>query len=368
MTVHPQRALFRRTCVAAACASTLAHCVSEPGELFSDVEMYTPPPGGEVPGVVPPSVAAAPAGAGAPSTPSEVTSPAPPLDPGAASAPVAPSTGTGGDSDAENGDPSASASEDAAAAAEGVPVAPGEPQNPDPPPAVVDADPTGGARVCPPPAQALLLDFDVPGNVAGQGQFGDFTSVLSGGTFVYPLNAAASATEPFAAFGLSSDVSEGDWHVQGAVRTPAGFGLFFDCELLDASSFIGIAFRIQGSVALGQELTFFVNDASHEVSRTWLIQEGGSSLRSFGRCFPADSEFDGSCVAPRIVLPITVEPTEVFVPFTALTNGSPEATLNPAEITDVQWALPVPAADEAGIIVPYAVDLVIDEIRFVEAE
>lgn len=223
--------------------------------------------------------------------------------------------------------------------------------------------------MCPAPAQALLLDFDVPGNSATEAQFGDFASAFSGGTFVYPVNPAATATEPFSAFGLSSDVSAGQWHVQGAVTEPAGFGLFFTCELLDASRFTGIAFRMQGSVGLGQELTFFVNGASNEVSRTWLVQEGlGSNVRSFGRCFPAQTQFDGSCLAPRIVLPVGAEPTEVFVSFAALANGSPDATLNPAEITAVQWALPVPVTSDAGANQPYAVDLIIDDIRFVEAE
>ena len=45
-----------------------------------------------------------------------------------------------------------------------------------------------------------------------------------------------------------------------------------------------------------------------------------------------------------------------------------EATLNPAEITAVQWALPVPVVGDAGVNEPYAVDLIIDDIRFVEAQ
>jgi hypothetical protein len=352
MTVHPQRGLFRRIGVAAACASTLAHCVSEPGELFSDVDMNAsaPAPGTGVPGAVGPAQTT---GIDTPTPTSEASSPTTPLVPGAAPAPAGGGNGAG--------EPGAA----------GEPVAPtaAVPENAEPPAPVVDPDPTGGARVCPQPAQPLLLDFEVPGNSATEAQFGDFASVFSGGTFVYPVNPAAIATEPFTAFGLSSDVSAGQWRVQGAVAEPAGFGLFFTCELLDASRFTGIAFRMQGSVGLGQEVTFFVNGASNEVSRTWLVQEGrGSNVRSFGRCFPAQSQFDGSCLAPRIVLPVSAEPTEVFVPFAALANGSPEATLNPAEITAVQWALPVPVPGDAGVNEPYAVDLIIDDIRFVEAE
>ena len=58
---------------------------------------------------------------------------------------------------------------------------------------------------------------------------------------------------------------------------------------------------------------------------------------------------------------------EVVIPFADLTDGSPELGLNPAEITTIQWLLP-PQLDADGAVVPVAVDLRIDQIRFLEAE
>ena len=101
-------------------------------------------------------------------------------------------------------------------------------------------------------------------------------------------------------------MSEGDWHVSGVVGQTSGFGLFFDCQLLDASRFAGIAFRVQGEIEGGAELTFFIGSAENEVSRAWRLQNGDAAAApSFGRCTPAATEFDGSCRAARVELPVT---------------------------------------------------------------
>ena len=55
------------------------------------------------------------------------------------------------------------------------------------------------------------------------------------------------------------------------------------------------------------------------------------------------------------------------IPFSLLGGGSPEEGLNPAEITTLQWSLPAPAQSGPGSE-PYAVDLRIDDIRFIEAD
>lgn len=123
MTVHPRRGLFRRTCVAAACVSTLAHCVSEPGELFSDADRNASAgaPGVGVPDGVGPAQTA---GVDAPTPTSEASSPATPLDTAAA-----PPTAGGSDATGAPG-------------AEGGPVAPTAPvpENGEPPAPAVDPD------------------------------------------------------------------------------------------------------------------------------------------------------------------------------------------------------------------------------------
>jgi hypothetical protein len=59
------------------------------------------------------------------------------------------------------------------------------------------------------------------------------------------------------------------------------------------------------------------------------------------------------------------EGAEVVVRFADLADGAPELGLNPAEITSIQWALPGPSADASGAVVPYEVDLRLDDIRFI---
>jgi hypothetical protein len=282
-------------------------------------------------------------------------------------------------------------------------------------PAVPEADPTGGARLCAQPAAPLLLDFDVPPNDPAQALFGNFQNTLSGGTYVYPLRSGGAPVEP-AASGLVSRVAAGSWRISGTVREPAGFGLFFDCHQLDASGFIGIAFRISGTfaepgsidpdgvapgpvgassvvsdgvdggggplggggpvgpavgggtpgegVAGGGQVAVVLGSAANDVARSWFVQNGNNPPGpSFGRCFPASTQFDGTCQGARLAVPFTLEPREVFVSFAELGAGSPEASLNPAELSTVAWQLPVPGGD-AGTE-PYAVDLVLDDIRFV---
>jgi hypothetical protein len=282
------------------------------------------------------------------------------LDPGATPPnPASDMAAAAGSAPPQGGEPPVS-TEEAAAPAE--PAAASEPPAP-----AVDDDPTGQARLCAPVAQPLLLDFTTPNNGTTQAVFGDFQSVLSGGTYVYPLTSVAPVGE-LQAPGLTSDVSAGDWHIAGSVAQAAGFGVFLDCQLLDASRFVGLAFRISGSIEGDRPIAFLVGSAANEVSHAWLRDNIGSNAPSFGRCAPAQAQFDGSCSPARVEVTLAAEPSEVLVPFTALTNGSPEAGATPAELTTIAWALPTPVAGDAGSVAPYAVDLRIDDIRFVEIE
>lgn len=262
--------------------------------------------------------------------------------------------------------------------------APLDPASPSPPATSgSNARPPG---VCASVADPLLLDFSSPGDSPEQAVFGDFDAVLSGGTYIYPRTsdppgaplpgaqppigqAPGSGNGP-APGGLASDVTAGDWHISGSVVEQSGFGLFLDCQLLDASSFEGIAFRISGRMggaAGAGRVLFLVGTAENEVSSAWYLANDGTSVPSSGRCTPALSEYDGTCNQARIEIEVGAASREVFVPFSALSDGSPEPGVNPAEITTLAWALPAPALDRAGNVQPYAVDLRIDDIRFVEA-
>jgi hypothetical protein len=354
-------------------------------------------------------------------TPALFIDPDAPLFDGAAGAPTLAAGGSssvapGGGASSGGASPTANAGEFQPGAlpigGEPAPVTPGaEPAGPAQP----EGDPTGGARRCAQPAAPLLLDFEVPPNDPAQALFGNFQNVLSGGTYVYPLRSSGAPAEPGAP-GLVSNVAAGSWRISGTVTEPAGFGLFFaDCHQLDASGFVGISFRISGTfaepgsippggvapgpvdssgaapgavdggapigggngggpvagggtpgegIAGGGQLAVVLGSAANDVARGWFVQNGSNPPGpSFGRCFPASTQFDGSCQGARLPVRFTLEPREVFVPFADLAAGSPEASLNPAELSTVAWQLPVPGGD-AGTE-PYSVDLVLDDIRFV---
>jgi hypothetical protein len=211
----------------------------------------------------------------------------------------------------------------------------------------------------------VLLDFETVGDDPTQAVFGDFEAELSGGTYVYPqLSLIGPGAAPR---GLVSDVAAGDWHISGSVIEQSGFGVFLDCQLLDASRFVGLAFRISGNVGNADAVTLLVGTASNDVSSEWLVENGADSAPRSGRCTPVDNEYDGTCNQARIEIPVSAQPREVVVPFTALGDGSPEPSVNPTELTTLGWALPMPATNAFGNTQAYDVDLRIDDIRFVEA-
>jgi hypothetical protein len=333
--------------------AVLPGCVKESEDLFPEPQFMPPNPtqGGDATGLpVAPS-------SGGPSGPADVEEGDAPeginteLAPEGSGGETGPAAGTGQVPEG-TGDPMLEGTEPAPTAA--------DPEATPP----VEADPTGQARECPAPAQALLLDFALVNNGPSQTTFGDFNSVFSGGTYVYPQISASPDVPPPP--GLTSDVTLGDWHIAGSVVEPAGFGLFLDCQRLDASLFQGVAFRIAGSVASTESLQFLVGTVGNEVSRTWLLETNGSAPAGFGRCEPAVSQFDGTCNPAHLAVPVSTEPVDVFISFAALTGGNPEPTVNPVELASIRWTLPDPAVDETGSVVPYAVDLHIDDIRFVD--
>jgi hypothetical protein len=215
------------------------------------------------------------------------------------------------------------------------------------------------ARDCPALTQSMLLDFGAnPSTDPTQALFGDFSTTLSGGTFVYPALPEA--------FALRSEISSGEWHIAGAVGAVSGFGLFFDCDQIDASGFDGLSFRISGDVAQDGEVTLLVGTASDEVSSSWMIASGTDPQASsnFGRCTPTHDPFDGSCTTPRVTVPVRRGQRRIDVRFSDLGAGSPSAGVNPAEITSITWVLPAPTTLADGSAEPYDIDLRIDDIRF----
>lgn len=248
-------------------------------------------------------------------------------------------------------------------------------------------NPEFGFKVpCPPPAQALILDFssttggDGPSADAGSADagsadaaaepvrdatFGAFGISLAGGTYSYP----GDGTWP-----IGSDVAQGNWHLTGDVGTYSGFGIYIaGCNVLDASAFDGISFTVSGSVAMGGALSMNVGTSANDVSHVWLNTVAvpppatPAGVNS-GRCIPASTnQYDGSCASATFPVPVTAEPTTVTVLWSQLTGGLPSAGVDPTEITGISWTLPAPpGAGDPVNAMPYAIDIVIDDIGFVD--
>jgi hypothetical protein len=195
---------------------------------------------------------------------------------------------------------------------------------------------------------------------------------LSGGTFAYP-NAAG---DPYA---VSSDGSTGEWHVSGNIGNYSGFGLYLTrgqatpdgCNGIDASAYAGISFTIRGSVAMGGSLTMNVSTAEDDISHLWLNANGNPlpsppSPPNFGTCIPAMNKYDGSCSSPAFTVPVTETETTVAILWDQFNGGRPRADVNPEEITGIRWIFPTPLGAGTATPTPYAADVYIDDLTFIE--
>jgi hypothetical protein len=220
------------------------------------------------------------------------------------------------------------------------------------------ANPVGVA--CPKAMTALLTDFtQVDGG--GLGNFGAVGSTFAGGTFQFPD-------------AITSDFSMDNWHVSGMVTDYAAFALFFqDCNEVDASMFKGISFTVKGTIPspmTPNTLNFQVGTAADDISTEWLsthVDAGAATMPTFGRCTPTSSnQYDGSCGSPSFTVPVTDTATKISIMWADLKGGKPTATVDPHEITSVIWGIPAPAGAGSATITPYAIDVTIDDLSFIE--
>jgi hypothetical protein len=229
----------------------------------------------------------------------------------------------------------------------------------------------GGAVACLPPTVALITDFTYTAggsSSTSQAGFGDYTTTYSGGTFIYPESASA----------LASNVTQSNWHITGNVTDYAGFGFYNanGCTKIDASAYKGISFVISGTVSTGvaataNTVTLSVGTAADDITAAWLnanLAAGATPVANFGRCTPtsATNKYDGTCGGPQKTgIPVTTTPTTVTVLWAELTGGKPDASVTPSELVSISWVLPNPTGVGTTSVVPYPVDIVVDDIQFV---
>jgi len=215
----------------------------------------------------------------------------------------------------------------------------------------------GEGTLCPAPQQ-VITDFTFLQNDAGnasttEARFGS-SGTLQGGESFYPTT-------------MTSDVTQGNWHLSGTVSDYTGFALYFDnCDHLDASAFKGIRFTISGSVPQGDAITMGVGTINDTPTGTWMLSPGGDTSAlptDAGKCTPTSGTqyYHPGCGDPTTQIPVTAAPVVQNVLWTDLTGGTPDSSPTPSEITSIYWYFPWSGAGAT----PYDVDLVIDDLGFI---
>jgi hypothetical protein len=205
------------------------------------------------------------------------------------------------------------------------------------------------------PAQQLITDFPVfasaDGGASTDPRFGS-SGYLTGGLSPYPTS-------------MTTDQSQGNWHISGTVKEYSGFNTYFDnCDRVDASKFSGVSFTVSGTVP--SAMTFQVGTVDTTPTWTWMQTNGKTTAKQtdVGKCKPkSDTQnqyYAPGCSANTMTFTVTATPTKISVPWTALAGGSPVAKVSPAEITSMQWIFPW--VDKQT---PYQVDFTIDDISFI---
>jgi hypothetical protein len=242
----------------------------------------------------------------------------------------------------------------------------------------------GMGTQCPAVQTALITDFTLvapPAAAADAGagdagtnpvlpppaniSFGDYATTLSGYTYTYPN----AATDPYA---VNSDISTGEWHLTGNIGNYSGLVLdFANCNQVDASAYAGISFTIRGNVAMGNTMTLNVATAEDDISHLWLNANAmpppnPPAVPNFGTCIPAMAQYDGSCGSPSFTVPVTPTETTIEVRWEEFTLGRPRPDVDPASVTAIRWIFPAPPGAGTAAPTPYAAELFIDDLRFIE--
>jgi hypothetical protein len=241
----------------------------------------------------------------------------------------------------------------------------------------------GGSAAC---SMAKLLPSCAPETATVAGIL-DFNQVPPGsdvtfGDFMGSFSGVAYLADPNALGGFASDYSAMNWHITGTVKQASGFGIGFGCKT-DASAFRGVSFDIgggfsgvgqnDGGLLPGAALAFTVGTAPDEVATQYTSayltasDKTDPALRTWGTCAPqsakdggAPNPADGSCSSPSAQIQLTKNTKTVALHWSDLTNGTPRARPDPAQLEWLYWALPWDPATST----PYSFDIILDNLSF----
>jgi hypothetical protein len=164
--------------------------------------------------------------------------------------------------------------------------------------------------------------------------FGDFATQVSGFSYHYSDGTVAET------------LTASNWHVAGKTGVYGAFAIGFSC-ITDASQFKGIEFTIKGNAGMTGRVTLWAEFA------TDFQGSKDPAKPSRGLC-------DGNCKAPTFTVDVTAAETLVQVPWSAFRGGKPMDTVNPAQITGIQWVF---ASAQAA----YDVDVTVGKLHFMTA-
>lgn len=189
-------------------------------------------------------------------------------------------------------------------------------------------------------APFVLADFTYAVGAVDMFGWGDYSpGSFSGYSYTYPTG------------NITQDISGSSWHISGTVSDYSGIGLGFICQN-DASMFTGVSFTIKGNPGSTGQMLLSMGTAANDVNKI----DGSSSL---GRCVPAATEYDGTCLSPRVTVPVSTAVATIKLKWADFKGGKPRDSVDPKEISSLAWAF-----DWIAGATPFPVDVTIDDIVF----
>lgn len=184
----------------------------------------------------------------------------------------------------------------------------------------------------------VITDFSssTNGTSVSWGFAGD--TVFSGFSFTYPD-------------AIVSNVSTQEWHLSGTVADYSGFALGFSCAV-DASMFTGVSFTIKGDAGATGRLVMEVTTSPDDVNE--MMGAG-----SHGKCIPKGDRYDGTCLSPRVNVPVTGTVNAVKLKWADFKGGAPQDSVSSNSISSLVWRF-----DWIAGATPFPVDITIDDVAF----
>ena len=135
-----------------------------------------------------------------------------------------------------------------------------------------------------------------------------------------------------------------NWRVRGIIAEYAAFVVAFACST-DASDYAGIEFTIRGNAGPSGQLVL-------------QAQHAGNAPGSTER--PGVATCSGNCASASTTIAVSSTETVVRLPWSAFTGGSPMASVDATQLAQIKWIFAWNSQ-----MVPYSVDVVVDNLRFI---